>query len=152
MVVSFIGGGNRKTRWKPFSCRSDWELLHIYVGGRRNRDRMVGGFTTTCAISTDHHWCCEFESRSGRGAQHYVIKCVSDLRQENGFTITVTTDPYINMQQFSVRKFKKYISQTCHNPEGNQLGSPNCAYSFACRFGRHPHPQIPCTNVPHSYL
>ena len=53
---------------------SDWELLHIYVGGRRNRDRMVVGFTTTYAISTDHHWCCEFESRSGRGAQHYVIK------------------------------------------------------------------------------
>jgi hypothetical protein len=72
--------------------------------------------------------------------------------ESNYHTITVTTAPYINMQQFSVRKFKKYISQTCHNPEGNQLGSPNCAYSFACRFGRHPHPQIPCTNVPHSYL
>jgi hypothetical protein len=22
-----------------------------------------------------HHWCCEFESRSGRGVQHYVIVC-----------------------------------------------------------------------------
>jgi hypothetical protein len=25
---------------------------------------------------------CEFESRSGRGVQHYVIMFVSDLRQE----------------------------------------------------------------------
>ena len=39
---------------------SDWELLHIYVGGRRSRDSMVDGFTTTYAISTYHHWCCEF--------------------------------------------------------------------------------------------
>ena len=29
--------------------------------------------------------CCEFESRSGRGVQHYVIKFVSDLRQVGGF-------------------------------------------------------------------
>jgi len=36
------------------------------------RDRMVVEFTTTCAISAYHHWCCEFESRSGRGVQHYV--------------------------------------------------------------------------------
>ena len=28
---------------------------------------------------------CEFESRSGRGVQHYVIKFVSDLRQVGGF-------------------------------------------------------------------
>jgi len=31
-------------------------------------------FTTTYAISDYHHWCCEFESRSGRGVQDYVIK------------------------------------------------------------------------------
>jgi hypothetical protein len=30
-------------------------------------------------------YCCEFESRSGRGVQHYVIKLVSDLRQVGGF-------------------------------------------------------------------
>jgi len=40
--------------------------------GRRGRDRMAVGFSTTYAISTYHHWCCEFESRSGRGVQHYV--------------------------------------------------------------------------------
>jgi hypothetical protein len=33
---------------------------------------MVVGFTTIYAISAYHHWCCEFESWSGRGVQHYV--------------------------------------------------------------------------------
>jgi hypothetical protein len=46
---------------------------------------MVVGFTTIYAISAYHHRCCEFESRTGRGVQHYVIKCVSDLRQVSGF-------------------------------------------------------------------
>jgi len=31
------------------------------------------------AVSAYHHWCCEFESRSGRGVQHYVIKFVKAL-------------------------------------------------------------------------
>jgi len=35
--------------------------------GRRGRNRMEVGFTTTYEISTYHHWCCEFESLSGRG-------------------------------------------------------------------------------------
>jgi hypothetical protein len=47
---------------------------------------MVVGFTTTFAISACHHWCCEFESRSGRGVQHYVIKFVRDLRQVGVFS------------------------------------------------------------------
>jgi len=41
------------------------------VWGHRIRDRMVFGFTTTCAISAYHH--------------HYVIKFVSDLRKFGGF-------------------------------------------------------------------
>jgi len=45
----------------------------IKIGDSRGRDRMVVGFKTTNAISDYHHWCCEFESRSGRGVQHYVI-------------------------------------------------------------------------------
>jgi hypothetical protein len=44
------------------------------LGGCRGRDRMVVGFTTIYAISAYHHWCCEFESQSGQGVQHYVIK------------------------------------------------------------------------------
>jgi len=42
--------------------------------GRRDHDRMMVGFITAYAISAYHHWYCEFESRSGRGVQHYVIK------------------------------------------------------------------------------
>jgi hypothetical protein len=36
---------------------------------------MVVGFTATYAISAYHDWCCEFEYRSGRGAQYHVIVC-----------------------------------------------------------------------------
>jgi len=60
---------------------------HLYrKRGRRGRDRMVVGFTTTYAISAYHHWR-EFESRSGRDVQHYVIKFVSNLRQVGGFLL-----------------------------------------------------------------
>jgi hypothetical protein len=60
-------------------------LLLIIIRDRRVLDRMVGGFTTTYAISAYHHWCCGFESRSRRGIQHHVIKFVSYLRQVGGF-------------------------------------------------------------------
>ena len=53
--------------------------------GRGGRDHMVVEFTTTYAISAYHHWCCEFESWSGRGVQHYVVKFVSGLWQVRGF-------------------------------------------------------------------
>jgi hypothetical protein len=68
---------NRKTKQTYkflFDC--------LFVGLFDGRDRMVVGFTTTYAISANHHWCCEFESRSGGSVQHYVIKFVSDLQQE----------------------------------------------------------------------
>ena len=61
------------------------EMLKIVKRGCRGRDRMIVGFTTSYAISAYHHCCCEFESRSGRGVQHYVINFVSDLRQVSGF-------------------------------------------------------------------
>jgi hypothetical protein len=35
--------------------------------GHRGRDRMVVGFTTTCAISVYYHWSCELKSCSWRG-------------------------------------------------------------------------------------
>ena len=38
------------------------------------------------SVNAYHHWCCEFESRSGRGVQNYVIKFVSDLQQVGGFS------------------------------------------------------------------
>ena len=70
-------------------------------GGRRGHDRMVVWFTTTYAIGAYHHWCCEFESRSGRGVQHCVINFVSDLRQVSGVLrfsppIKLTTKIYRN--------------------------------------------------------
>jgi len=37
------------------------------VLGRRGRDRIVIGFTTTYAISVYHNLYSEIESRSGRG-------------------------------------------------------------------------------------
>jgi hypothetical protein len=119
---------SRRTRWKPSACRKS--LTHFYHIMLCTSPWARFELTTSVVIGTD---------------------CIGSCKS-NYHTITVTTAPYINMQQFSVRKFKKYISQTCHNPEGNHLGSPNCAYSFVCRFGRHPHPQISSTNVPHSYL
>jgi hypothetical protein len=63
----------------------DFFKIKYHNGGRSGRDRMVVGFTTTYAISSYYHWCCEFESQSGWGVQHYVIKFVSDLRQVGGF-------------------------------------------------------------------
>ena len=45
---------------------------------------MVFGFTTTYAIGAYHYSCCEFETRRGQSVQPYVIKFVSDLRQDGG--------------------------------------------------------------------
>ena len=53
---------------------------------------MVVGFTITYAISAYHHRCGEFESRSGRGVQHYLIKFISDLRQIGGFLRVLRID------------------------------------------------------------
>jgi hypothetical protein len=61
------------------------QKLALILRDRRGRDHMVVGFTTTYAICAHHHWCCEFESRSGRGVQHYVIKFVSNFPQVRGF-------------------------------------------------------------------
>jgi hypothetical protein len=65
--------------------------------GHRGRDRMVVRFTTTYAISSYHQCCCEFESRTGRGVQHYVIKFVSDLRQVCGFLLVRLFPPPIKL-------------------------------------------------------
>ena len=76
-------------------------ITHVIlcVWGRRGRDRMVVGFKTTYAISGSayHHWCCEFESRSGWGVQHYMIKFVSNLRQVGGFLRVLRFPPPIKL-------------------------------------------------------
>jgi hypothetical protein len=67
-----------------------------------------------------HHWCCEFESRSGLYVQHYVIKFVSDLRQVCGFLrilrfhppIKRTATIYLNIVESGVKPHKTKPSQT----------------------------------------
>ena len=59
-----------------------YRLVYIYgKRGRRGRDRMVV--------------VCEFESRSVRGLQHYVIRFVSDLRQVRGVLLILRFPPPI---------------------------------------------------------
>jgi hypothetical protein len=77
--VSFIVGGNRRTG------ENHRPVIFYYQMKQKISYRMVLGFTTTYAISAYHHWCSEFEPRSGWGVQHHVIKFVSDLRQVGGF-------------------------------------------------------------------
>jgi hypothetical protein len=95
---------------------------------RRGRDRMVVvGFTITYAISAYHHWCCEFESRSGRGVQQYVIRFVSDLRRVGGFLLVFRFPPPITLlddtpnhilyawTQMIVSKFFVFLKSTSIN-------------------------------------
>ena len=60
---------------------------HIQIEGRRGHNRMVVGFTTTCAISSYHHLIVSSNSAHGEvySIQHYAIKFVSDLRHVAGF-------------------------------------------------------------------
>ena len=71
----------------------------IIFTGRRGRDHMIVGFTTTYAISTHHHWNCEFESHSGEvySIQYYVMKFVSGLRQIGGFLLALQFPPPIKV-------------------------------------------------------
>ena len=41
--------------------------------GCRGHDRMVVGFTTTCAISAYHNLSCEFQTRSWRGVRNTTL-------------------------------------------------------------------------------
>ena len=72
---------------------SSYSTSSYFTQGRRCRDRMVVGFTTTYAISAYRY--CEFESRSWRSVQHYVIKFVSDFRQVGGFLLVLRFPPPI---------------------------------------------------------
>jgi hypothetical protein len=69
----------------------------IYFRGRCGRDRIVVGFITTYAISAYYHWCYEFESRSRRGVQHYVIKFANYMRQVCGFLRVLRFPPSIKL-------------------------------------------------------
>ena len=70
-------------------------LLHLCIGGRRGRDHMVVGFTTT-AIKTK-----VLSTNAARGEvssiQQYVIKFISDLRQVGGFLRVLRCPPPIKL-------------------------------------------------------
>jgi hypothetical protein len=67
----------------------------LFYPDHSNNILSLVGLTITYAISAYHHWCCGFESQSGRGVQYYVIKFVSDLRQVGGFLRVLRFPPSI---------------------------------------------------------
>ena len=75
-----------------------WLIDAWYYRGRRVRDRMVIGLTTTNAIGA-YHWCCGLDSRSGEeyNITMYVIKFVSDFRQVGGFLRVLRFPPPIKL-------------------------------------------------------
>jgi hypothetical protein len=63
-------------------------------------DRMVVGFTNTCAISAYHHKCYEFESCSMQGvldATLCIKKFASDLQQVGSFLGVLLFSPSIKL-------------------------------------------------------
>ena len=74
-------------------------LLFVKSGkssGRHRRDRMVNGFTTTCAI-TINVLSSNLVYAEVYSIQHYVIKFVSDLRQVGGFLWVILFPPPIKL-------------------------------------------------------
>jgi hypothetical protein len=69
-------------------------LKRLYEG---NRLFWVDVCLATYAISAYHYWGCGFESRSGRGVQHYVMKFVNELRQVGGFLRVLRFRPPIKL-------------------------------------------------------
>ena len=85
---------------------------------------MVVEFTTTYAISAYRHWCCEFESRLGRGVQHNVIKFVSDLRQVGGFLRSLRFPPPIKLTAVALDTIKQTnIHFLCYFDKFNRWNS-----------------------------
>ena len=87
------------SHWKKNNIQKRLYFLNVYKRGRRARDRMVVGFSTTCAIRTYHHYRCGFESPSwwGQLDTNYVIMFVNDLRQVVGFLRVLWFPPPINL-------------------------------------------------------
>jgi hypothetical protein len=88
--------------WVRISIRSGWTIPYTKWPGNKKgllRFNLIKDFLKNRFIlyfkkffspehfSAYHHWCCEFESRSGWGVQYYVIKFVSELRQVCGFLV-----------------------------------------------------------------
>ena len=83
---------------KNYACYKKKKYMNGWIRIRfSGRNRMVVGFTTSYAISSYHHCCCKFESRSWRGVQHYMIMFASDLRQVGGFLWVLRFPPSIKL-------------------------------------------------------
>ena len=85
------------TRYCVYLHCAQCHACNDILRGRPGRECMVVGSKTTYAISAYYHRRCEFESRSGRGVRHYVIKFVSGLRHVLRFPppITLTATTYL---------------------------------------------------------
>jgi hypothetical protein len=73
--------------------------IFLKVWGRHGRERMVVGFTTTCAIKVVGSNPVDGEVYS---IQHYVIKFVSDLRQVGGFLRVLRFPPPIKIDRHDI--------------------------------------------------
>ena len=104
-------GCNGATSFYPYAvgCFYQWKhILEMFRGLSLILGAVVVviiGFTTTCAISAYHHWCCEFESRSGQ--QHYVCQ-------------RLATGQWYIMSMF-IKKFKEWHFLGCSPPAANDL-------------------------------
>jgi hypothetical protein len=67
------------------------------IGGFCHCDRMIVGFTTTCAISATTNRSLNPAYGKVYSIQHYVIKFVSDLRQVSGFLQVLRFPPPIKL-------------------------------------------------------
>jgi hypothetical protein len=78
------------------------KLYHIMLYGVQVTDKLYnimlyGVQVTDKLLHLTLSLMCEFESRSGRGVQQYVIKFVSDLRQVGGFLRVFRFPPPIKL-------------------------------------------------------
>jgi uncharacterized ferredoxin-like protein len=76
------------------STNSEIILIITYKEGRgrRGRECMVVGFTTTCAISAHHHTRCEFEPPSWRCVLDIILDvrvCILQFLSLSYYTIKV---------------------------------------------------------------
>ena len=78
------------------------------------------------AIITYHHWCCEFESRSERGVQHYVIKFINGLRQVDGFLRVLRFPPPIKLITDDITKILLKVAWNTIKQTNKQTNRKNC--------------------------
>jgi hypothetical protein len=128
-----------------FCLKNMWNYnrgLYSRVGGHRGHDRMVVGFTSTYAISAYHHWSCEFESRSGRSVEHFVITFVSDLWQIGGFLRVLRFPPPITLTapiteillKVALNTIKQQTNKQIPGPAyRNRISTTNSLVSSTCR-------------------